>query len=147
MSNCFVSDATWAPQCSLFLSHVHTHPLGSAPALCDGLGEAKLFLPFSWLRSLRVCKRHVYVCGPLTAWRYAWLHWKMCKIANGNVLNVQKVENAGKVETCLREPVWFSEVSKWTGNFRGQICFQVQQTHGQLHTVCCSSKQKKGNWA
>lgn len=30
-----------------------------------------------------------------------------------------------------------------TGNFRGQICFQVQQTHGQLHTQFAAAVNRK----
>lgn len=125
MSNCFVLDATWARQCSLSLSHMHTHPLGSAPDPHDGLGGAKLFLLFTSLRNLQVCKVHVCTWEPPTAWKHTGLHWKACKIADGNVLNVRKVESVGKEKTCLRELLQFSEVSIGLGKFRGQICVHV----------------------
>lgn len=145
MSNCFVLDATWARWCSLFLSHMHTHPLGSAPAPRDGSGGAKLLLLFTWIRSLKMCKMHVCTSEPPAAWKHTWLHREKGKIASGNVLNVQRVENLGRVG----EPVWDGHCSlkkgqNGPGKFRGQVCVHVGQTREKLHLVCCSSEQRMG---
>lgn len=99
MSNCFVLDATWARQCSLFLSHMHTHPLGSAPAPVTAQGEPNCC--FSSLGS-EVSKCVKCTCVPVSPQLLEnTLGWTG-KMASGNVLNVWKVENMGGVG----EPVW-----------------------------------------
>lgn len=113
---------------------MHTHPLGSAPAPRDGSGGAKLLLLFPWLRSLKMCKMHVCTSEPPAAWKHTWLHREKGKIASGNVLNVRRVENLGRVG----EPVWDGHCSlkkgqNGPGKFRGQICVHVGQTREKLH--------------
>lgn len=66
-----------------------------------------------------MCKMHVCI----SAWKHTWLKWEKGRIASGNVLNVQKVENMGRVG----EPVWDSPCGlkkgqNGPGKFRGHIC-------------------------
>lgn len=126
--------------------HTCTHTLlGPLQPPRDGSGGAKLLLLFPWLRSLKMCKMHVCTSEPPAAWKHTWLHREKGKIASGNVLNVQKVENMRRVG----EPVWDGHCSlkkgqNGPGKFRGQICDHVGQTHEKLHLVCRSSEQRMG---